>query len=292
MIGSFNPNHDSTARGIKVIMSHDLNALESLQKHLGSPSLSELKRVLGNAFGELDAEAAKVFSAMTSNGENEAMHESKYRKYFLKEGFYGSSNAVCLRIQPRIIIEGEEQHTWIPLPVAIDRRESGIPLPTMLWDLVSRAYPRKVSDKDKHFAPDHAYAVNGKDKDETTKIMLYREYLPGFLLLKGPESLKPPYLIQESKDHENKECEARQYLSLLAASALHDRMLLRWLSDEAQTNKMIRLSPELCIYGMTCCGKLVTLYKMVIRDIWSNSDASKKIGKPVRYDFMRVESLI
>src|SRR5271156_2298438 len=36
-------------------------------------------------------------------------------------------------------------------------------------------------------------------------------------------------------------------------------------------------------------GKFVTLYKMIIRDIWSNSDASK-IGKPVRYDFMSVVS--
>ena len=36
-------------------------------------------------------------------------------------------------------------------------------------------------------------------------------------------------------------------------------------------------------------GKFVTLYKMIIRDIWSNPDASK-IGKPVRYDFMSVES--
>jgi hypothetical protein len=39
---------------------------------------------------------------------------------------------------------------------------------------------------------------------------------------------------------------------------------------------------------MTCCGELVTLYKMSIRDIWSNPDTSK-VGKPVRYDFVTME---
>ncbi|KAN0080587.1 hypothetical protein V8E54_003791 [Elaphomyces granulatus] len=38
-----------------------------------------------------------------------------------------------------------------------------------------------------------------------------------------------------------KEREARQYLSLLAASALHDRMLLRSLSNKAQAENMIAL---------------------------------------------------
>jgi len=114
------------------------------------------------------------------------------------------------------------------------------------------------------------------------------ERLPGFLLMEERDGMKPPYLIQESKDHKGKEREARQYLSLLTASALHDRMLLRWLSDEAQTNRMVALDPELCIYGMTCCGVLVTLYKMSIRDIWSNPSTSK-VGDPVRYDFVSVE---
>ena len=45
----------------------------------------------------------------------------------------------------------------------------------------------------------------------------------------------------------DKEREARQYLSLLAASALHDRILLRLLTDEAQVKKMVVLDPELCI---------------------------------------------
>jgi hypothetical protein len=52
---------------------------------------------------------------------------------------------------------------------------------------------------------------------------------------------------------------------------------------------MIALDPELCIYGMTCCGVLVTLYKMSIRDIWSNPSISK-VGDPVRYDFVSVEN--
>src|SRR5436189_3260192 len=40
---------------------------------------------------------------------------------------------------------------------------------------------------------------------------------------------------------------------------------------------------------MTCCAKLITIYKMNIWDIWSNSKSSKKTMEPVRYNFERVE---
>src|SRR5437764_21650 len=129
----------------------------------------------------------------------------------------------------------------------------------MVWDVVSKVYPDKVGeseDQDKYFIPDHLYAVNGRDEAEQFRIRFYLKDLPGFLLM---AQLKPPYLIQESKDHRGKKREARQCLSLLTVSALHDRMLLCWLTDEAQANKMITLGRELCIYGMTCCGELVTL---------------------------------
>jgi hypothetical protein len=280
-------------RGIKVISdSLYCGELKSLQERLGSPDRSALTQALGDAFVEFDAsKAVRVFGAMKMNGENEAMHEAEYRKYFLKSGFYGNINTVCCCIQKKMVVEGSEQRTWIPLPVVIDRRESGL-LPTkVVWDILSKVYPGKVGDtksKDKYFIPDHLYAVNGKDEAEQDKIKSYVRNLPGFLLMKEWVGMKPPYLIQESRDHEDKEREARQYLSLLAASALHDRMLLRWLTDKAQADNTIALDRELYIYGMTCCGELVTLYKMSIRDIWSNPRSSK-VGKEVRYDFVRVE---
>jgi hypothetical protein len=282
-------------RGIKVISETvDAGALESLQIHLGRPDRSEVKQVLGTAFVEFDtSEVIKMFRAMGRNEDNEAMHEAEYRTHFLKRGLHGSPGAVCRCIQKKMIVDGSEQRTWIPLPVVIDRRESGIPPPTMIWDSVGEVYPDKVGEsksQDKYFIPDHLYAVNGRDEAEQSKIMSLN-HLPGFLLMAQPDAMKPPYLIQESKDHHSKEREARQYLSLLTASVLHDRMLLRWLTDEAQANKMITLDRELCIYGMTCCGGLVTLYKMSIRDIWSNPVTSM-VGKPVRYDFMKVESFM
>jgi hypothetical protein len=213
-------------RGIKVISDvFHRGALESLQVHLGSPDRSELKQLLGNAFVEFDAsEAARVFGAMYR--ENEAMHEAEYQRYFLKMGPYGSIGTVCRCIQKRMIIDGLEQHTWIPLPVVIDRS----PLPTVVWDVVSKVYPDKVGeskDQDKYFVSGHLYAVNGRDEAEQGKILSYVAQLPGFLLMNEWNGMKPPYLIQESKDHRGKEREARQYLSLLAASVLHDRMLLR-----------------------------------------------------------------
>jgi hypothetical protein len=100
-------------RGIK-IMSETLirHALESLQERIGNPDQSELKQVLGNAFVEFDtSEATKVFGAMEACGENEAMHETEYRKYFLKSGLYGSIDTVCRCAQKKLIIDGSEQCT-------------------------------------------------------------------------------------------------------------------------------------------------------------------------------------
>lgn len=281
-------------RGIKVISdSLRRSTLKSLQEYLGSNHPAS-KEVLGNAFVELDgSKVTKGFKGMKMDSENEATFEAEYRDTFLKSGCSGELDAVCRFVQPNMIVEGLTQNTWIPLPVVTDRRESGIALSTTVWDLVSNIYPDKAGeDRGKYFIPDHIYAFNAKDEEEEAKINHYhREGLPGFLLLKGRNGIKPPYLVEESKDHSDKECEARQYLSLLAASALHDRMLLRSLTDEAQANKMVALDLELCIYGMTCCAQLVTIYKMSIRDIWSNPDLSKKIEKPVRYDFLRVDCL-
>jgi hypothetical protein len=280
-------------RGIRIISETLVRqALESLQKYIGYPGQLELKQELGDAFVEFDTSAAaKVFEAMEKHNQNEATHEVEYRRYFLKSGPYGSINTVCLCAQKKMIVDGSEQRTWIPRPVVTDRRKSGLAPSTMVWDFVHKVYPGKAGnskDQDKYFILDHIYAVNGRDEAEQDTIALYAEYLPGFLLMEERDGMKPPYLIQESKDHKGKEREARQYLSLLTASALHDRMLLRWLSDEAQETDMIVLDPELCIYGMTCCGVLVTLYKMSIRDIWSNPSTSK-VGDPVRCDFVSVE---
>jgi hypothetical protein len=280
-------------RGIKIISGFLVRqALESLQKDIRIPDQLELKQELGDAFVEFDTSAAaKVFEAMEKDNQNEAMHEVEYRKYFLKSGPYRSINTVCRCVQKKMIVDGSEQRTWIPRPVVTDRRKSGLAPSTKVWDFVHKVYPGKAGnkDQDKYFIPDHIYAVNGRDEAEQETIALYAEQLPGFLLMAERGGMKPPYLIQESKDHKGKEREARQYLSLLAASVLHDRMLLRWLSDEAEETQTIALDPELCIYGMTCCGVLVTLYKMSIRDIWSKTSTSK-VGDPVRYDFVSVEN--
>jgi hypothetical protein len=285
-------------RGIKLIEdSRHHQALDLLQQSLNNPNQLVLKQALGNAFVELDAsEVAKGFGKMKLYRPNEATYEAEYHDTFLKNGGrFGKLDVVCRCVQPRMIVNGPQKNTWIPLPIATNRRESGIVPSIMVWDLVKNAYPDKTRDsteQGQYFIPDHIYAFTAKDKEEREKIDVYQEErLPGFLLMKGRNDVKPPYLIQESKDHRDKQREALQYLSLLAASALHDRMLLRTLTDKAQTDKMITLEPELCIYGMTCCAELVTIYKMSIRDIWSMPNPSK-INDQVRYDFMRLESLI
>jgi len=247
-------------RGIKVdTASFKRHALESLQEYLGNPGRPDLQQALGKAFVELDTlEVTKSFKEDKEYGLNETEYEIEYREYFLKTGRFLTLGSVCRRAQLRMIVEGQEQSTWMPLPVATNRRESGIVPSKMVWDLVSVVYPDKVGNstvKDKYFIPDHIYAVNGEDEEERAKIKNYAVMqLPGFKLAKH---IKPPYLVQESKDHEQKEREARQYLSLLAASALHDRMLLRSLSNKAQAENMIALDRELCIYGMTCCADFI-----------------------------------
>jgi len=79
-----------------------------------------------------------------------------------------------------------------------------------VWELISVAYPDKVGNstvKDKYFITDHIYAANGEDGEERAKIESYAlMQLPGFKLA---AHIKPPYLVQESKDHEQKEREAQ-----------------------------------------------------------------------------------
>jgi hypothetical protein len=89
----------------------------------------------------------------------------------------------------------------MPLPVTTDRKDSGIAPSKLVWELVSVTYPAKVGKStDKYFFPDHIYAANGEDEEERAKIMCYaRIPLPGFALA---AHFKPPYLVQESEDHE------------------------------------------------------------------------------------------
>jgi hypothetical protein len=155
-------------RGIKVINdTFHRGWLKSLQDRLGFNQLA-LKEVLGNAFVELDeSKVARGFREMKYDGQNEAMFEAQYRDTFLKSGsLFGEPDVVCRYVQPKMIVEGPTQNTWIPLPVATDRRESGIAPSTTVWYLVSNTYPDKAGeDEGKYFIPDHIYAFNAKDEE-------------------------------------------------------------------------------------------------------------------------------
>src|SRR5436305_5353079 len=163
-------------RGITVISdSRHVGTLKSLQEDLGSNQLA-LKEALGKAFVELDgSEVAKGFREMKMDSENEAMFEARYHDTFLKSGsISGKLDVVCRYVQPRMIVEGPMQNTWISLPVVTDRRESGIALSTAMWNLVSNIYPDKASeDKDKYFITNHIYAFDAKDEEEQFKILEY-----------------------------------------------------------------------------------------------------------------------
>ena len=78
-----------------------------------------------------------------------------------------------------------------------------------MWDLISSVYPERVCDnKDKYFIPDYIYACNGKDEVEQDEIQCcHCVGLPGFLI-KGWNGIKPPYLVGENKDNQDKEHEA------------------------------------------------------------------------------------
>lgn len=193
------------------------HTLKSLQEDLGSNQLA-IKEVLSNVFVELDgSEVAKGFREMKIDSENKAIYEAEYRDTFLKsDSRSGKLDVVCCYVQPKIIVEGPMQNTWIPLPVVTDHRESGIAPSIIVWHLVTNIYPDKAIDDNqyKYFIFDHIYTFKAKDEEKEFKIDKYqRGGLPGFLLLKGRNGTKLLYLVEESKDHGDKEREAWQYLA-------------------------------------------------------------------------------
>ena len=113
----------------------------------------------------------------------------------------------------------------------------------------------------------------------------YLEYLPGWRLTKNNDSCLPWYLIGENKVKEEDQSKTFQSAAFVAALILHDRLLLRLVAQERQSDAF-ELGPELVLYFIACAGYSCRMFCMRVR----TDDESAQPGEPVRYSLDLLQS--
>ena len=91
----------------------------------------------------------------------------------------------------------------------------------------------------------------------------------------------PPHFIAEEKSSPDDDRAAHTYLALVSSGLLQERLLLRYLTDEAQSVGEFFWDETLCVYLMANCGSQSTVSWMKVRP--ANEDL-KKAGASVRFD--------
>jgi hypothetical protein len=269
-------------RGIKIIAeSFDPNATAKLPL---APT-SALAKALNRAFVNFDS--AKLMEACQfAKGEyNEAQWTAEvYQMYFLLTNPDPNEGGVRRMVQHPFSWSGKASNVCLPPVVDFDRRSSGLYEYSQIWYIPTD----QKSRSDTTCWPDHCYFV----LPELTAQAQLRNYttLPGFrtgLSHNNRIISCPPYFITEDKAWADFECEARQYLAFIAAFLLQERLLLRHLTDKAQDELEIHFDESLCVYAMTNCGPVSTIYKMIVRNEFTNLGDSK-VKKAVRFDLVKL----
>ena len=278
-------------RRILVQHASDPDELERLFVSLDSPTNDILRKSLGDAYVGFDtsvlmedAHAAKL------GGFSEAEWEaSVYQKHFLKSNRC-SQRGIRRLVKPRYRWVGLVQEISLPPAIDYNRQISGfIPSRKVYGHDMTRFSTIGPTIRDNSFLPDHHYVYVPSESVEC-QVLGSLEEIPAFRggLHDGDGRIMsmPPYLLHESKDSSEKKTEAEQYVALLAAGLLHERLLLRYLFDDVQNGTPITIADAPCVYVMTSCGTLNTIYKMIIR----SPEISFSTG-PVRYDLVKQCSL-
>jgi hypothetical protein len=279
-------------RGIKIITnSFNLNGVDSLVL----PSDSELAQGLGAAHVTCDPEAFAEGAQLAYPQYSETQWTAEvYQAYFLRTNLPPTNYGVKRMAQHAYTWSGDKQNITLPPVTDVDRRESGLGLsvypPSQIW------YAPKNAKTDTHW-PDHSYFIIPTSEHDQ-KIVGNLSTLPAFrsgLWRNNRIISTPPYLLTEEKSALKLEAEARQYLGLIGASLLQERLLLRHLTDKAQQNSEVSFDESLCIYLITNCGPTSTVYKMTVRecpkmknqtsDIHDHAASAKKA---VRFDVKRL----
>jgi hypothetical protein len=272
--------------------SFEPNGVDSLSL----PSNSELAQGLGAAYVDYNSNVLAEAVQLAKAQYNEAQWTAEvYHPYFLRTNLLPVRHGVKRMVHHPYTWSGIRQNISLPPAMDLDRRKSGMGVYPSdgVW------FALKHNKMDTHW-PDHSYFILPKPKHEK-KIIGNYSTLPAFrggLSQNNRIISVPPYLLTEEKPSLEGEVEARQYLALIGASLLQDRLLLRHLTDEAQQRSEIRFDESLCVYLITNCGPTSTTYEMKIRNESPNvknlkpdkHDDKAPGKKPVRFDVRKLYS--
>lgn len=276
--------HDSAAyrrdvlepRGIKIINQSDPNRAKPLM-----PFQFARAAALDGAFLTFDSAKLVKASQFAMGKYNKAQWNAEiYQWYFLLTNLVFDQSRVQRMVQHSFCWSGSSANVCLAPVQHFDRRASG-----------SHEYP-KVSfvanerPQDISCWPDHCYFAIPESNSQLrnyTKLPAFR----GGLSYDSRGFSCPPYFVTEEKPSADLEVEARDYLAFITGFLLQERLLLRHLTDKAQFKSEIAFDESLCVYAMTNCGHLSTIYKMVVRNEFANA-GPLTARKPVRFDFVKL----
>ena len=288
--------HVLEPRGVKITAeSFEPDIVDSISL----PPTPELAQRLGAAYVDFDSNALAELAQLATGEYNEAQWTiDVYHRSFLLSNALSTRHGVKRMAQHPYTWSGEKQNTTIPPAMDFDRRGSGLGVysPDDIWFGPNN----KPNDKPNTYWPDHSYFILPELEHDRGLINNYT-HLPAFrsgLARKGRMISGPSYLLTEEKSSVEDETGARQYLAFIGSSLLQERLLLRYLTDEAQEKSEVQFDDSLCVYLITNCGPVSTVYEMKIRDEnpRSKNQGPNKYGnkasvkKYVRFDMRRLNS--
>jgi hypothetical protein len=209
-----------------------------------------------------------------------------YHPYFLlsNRNFEGG-----VRRQPQhpLFWRGTKPNICLPLPTVFDRRSSGLAPCNKLWEYqLSRVLTDSKQHSENCAFLDHAYFIVMPNFEDPVirRFGSLPAYRQAMIYKKMPISC-PPHFITEEKSSPDDDRAAHTYLTLVSSGLLQERLLLRYLTDEAQSVGEFPWDETLCVYLMANCGSQSTVSRMKVRP--ANEDL-KKAGASVRFDLEKL----
>ena len=276
---------------------HDVEALLKLQKSLETHDFDTKNRESAVTFNCKDLAKDATYYGLRL--VNEATLEANvYRKHFLGEGHPHSADSVEHRTLHRFIQPELEYANNLALPPPYSREISNRRKSTLLraetaWD-IPYTVP-ELKDKDRQgarFYPDHMYACQASQRDRETDKFRKTHKLPAFRVVEGFEcdDLLPVHFLNEDKALQDGYDAAKNYMLLVSAIVLHERLLLASLASTSN-DQQFRLKDSHRVFFMTCCGHIATLHEMRLRNIWTLPNPSEMENQPVAYDAIELAKL-
>ncbi|KAF2416662.1 hypothetical protein EJ08DRAFT_654687 [Tothia fuscella] len=216
---------------------------------------------------------------------NEARWEIDYWQiFFLKSSRQlarkdATQKPVIHRIPQASIAIAHDQAKLTPLIAdnAEDRRESGL--------IINSVFKPNFSGKsqaNRIWYPDHQYAITAR-----TFAQGRQTYNLPFFRLVQPKHLPPHLLVEVKADAKPSDwIETQNSLAFLTAYLLHERLLLRFLSQNNSIDKGSCFNVEdIYLHGLSLCGTVAKVWRMYVRD---GGDLE---GLPIRYDLHLITEL-